>query len=157
VEDRKALGFFTSKLAELRRVVAGTEAYRRDQVSKLNYLKATVQKTGTVPLEVADQLLALERRLDAAGELLNGDRAKASREFETPPSINQRLGRMTSALWSSTAANPVNYQDDYELVEKQFRPVYNEVKLIGEEVRKLEAALEKYKAPYTPGRLPDYK
>ncbi len=157
VADTKSLGAFTTKLAELRRIVAGTESYRREQVSKLSYLKAAVQKTGAVPLDLAEQFVALDKRLDAAGVALNGDRAKASREFETPPSINQRLGRMTSALWSSTAADPAAYQDDYELVEKQFRPVYNEVKLIGEDIKKLEAALEKYKAPYTPGRLPDYK
>jgi hypothetical protein len=155
--DKKAMGVFTAKVAELRRVVSGTEEYRREQVNKLNYLKATLQKTGSIPLELSQQFASIEKRLDAAGTALNGDRTKSGREFETVPSINQRLGRITGALWSSTSADPAAYQDDYDLVEKKFRPVYQEVKSIGEEIKKLEAELDKLKAPYTPGRLPEFK
>lgn len=157
VEDKKAVGAFTAKLAELGRVVSGTEEYRREQANKLNYLKAAIQKTGTVPLELSQQIASLEKRLNAAGMALNGDRSLSAREFETLPSINQRLGRITGALWSSTVADPAVYKDDYELIEQKFRPVYQEVKSIGEEVKKLEAQFEKYNAPYTPGRLPDYQ
>jgi chromosome segregation ATPase len=155
--DKKAMGVFTAKVAELRRVVSGTEEYRREQVNKLNYLKAALQKTGSIPLELSQQFASIEKRLDAAGTALNGDRTKSGREFETVPSINQRLGRITGALWSSTSADPAAYQDDYDLVEKKFRPVYQEVKSIGEEIKKLEAELDKLKAPYTPGRLPEFK
>ncbi len=155
--DKKAMGALTAKVAELRRVVSGTEEYRREQVNKLNYLKAALQKTGSIPLELSQQFISIEKRLDAAGTAINGDRTKSGREFETVPSINQRLGRITGALWSSTSADPAAYQDDYDLVEKKFRPVYQEVKSIGEEIQKLEAALDKLKAPYTPGRLPEFK
>jgi hypothetical protein len=157
VEDKKALGAFTTKLAELQRVVSGTDEYRREQLTKLNYMKAAIQKTGALPLDVSQQFVSLEKRLDAAGTALNGDRTRSSREFETSPSISQRIGRITGALWSSTSADPANYRDDYERVEKKFRPVYQEVKSIGEDVKKLEAQLEKYNAPYTPGRLPEFK
>jgi hypothetical protein len=108
-------------------------------------------------LEISEQFIALDKRLDAAGVALNGDRTRSSREFETAPSINQRLGNIVGALWMSTAADPAMYKESYSVVEKQFRPVYNEVKAIGEEVKKLEAALEKYGAPYTPGRLPEFR
>jgi photosystem II stability/assembly factor-like uncharacterized protein len=157
IGDKKAMGALTAKVAELRRVVSGTEEYRREQVNKLNYLKAALQKTGSIPLELSQQFISIEKRLDAAGTAINGDRTKSGREFETVPSINQRLGRITGALWSSTSADPAAYQDDYDLVEKKFRPVYQEVKSIGEEIQKLEAALDKLKAPYTPGRLPEFK
>ena len=157
VEDKKALGAFTAKVAELRRIVSGTEEFRREQANKIRYLKAAVQKAGSVPLELTDQFNALDSRIDDAGVLLNGDRTKGNREFETLPSINQRLGRITGSLWNSSTADPSTYQEEFGLIEKQFRPVYNEVKSIGEEVKKLEAALERYHAPYTPGRLPEYK
>jgi photosystem II stability/assembly factor-like uncharacterized protein len=157
VQDKKALGEFTSQVAELRRVISGTEEYRREQANKLRFLKAAAQKAGAVPLELSEQFVALEKRIDAAGVALNGDRAMSSREFETAPSINQRLGNIVGALWSSTTADPVYYKDSYASIQKQFRPVYNEVKAIGEEVKKLEASLEKQGAPYTPGRLPDFR
>ncbi len=157
VEDKKALSEYTSKLAELQRVVSGTEEYRREQINKLKYLQAAALKAGAVPLELSEQFNALEKRLDELGTALNGDRTRSSREFETAPSINQRLRNITGALWSSTAADPAAYKESYALVEKQFRPVYDEVKSIGEAVNKLEVQLEKYRAPYTPGRLPVLK
>jgi photosystem II stability/assembly factor-like uncharacterized protein len=156
-QDKKALGAFTTKVAELRRIVSGTEEYRREQANKLRYLKAAAQKTGSVPLDMSAEIMSLEKRIEAAGDAISGDRSVSNREFETPPSINQRLGRITGSLWTTTSADPAAYQNEYDLVEKQFRPVYNEVRSIGEEVKKLESALEKFDAPYTPGRLPYYK
>ena len=157
VEDRKALQAFTHKVAELRRVVSGTDQYRREQENKLRFLKAATVKTSGAPLDVADQIQTLEARLRAAGIALNGDPSLGSREFETAPSINGRIGRITYGLWNSTVAVPASFEEGYAVAEKEFRPVYNEVKAIGEEVKKLEAQMEKYGAPYTPGRLPDWK
>lgn len=157
VEDKKALQAFTNKVAELRRVVSGTEQYRREQENKIRYLKAAVQKTPAAPLELNTQIQQLETRLKAAGVALNGDPSLGGREFETAPSINGRLGRITYGLWNSTVALPVSFEEGYQATEKAFRPVYGEVKSIGEDIKKLEAQMEKYSAPYTPGRLPDYK
>jgi photosystem II stability/assembly factor-like uncharacterized protein len=154
VEDKKSLQAFTNKVAEMRRVVTGTEQYRREQENKLRYLKAAAMKSGSVPLVVSEQITSLEKRVKAAGVALNGDPSLGGREFETAPSINGRLGRITSGLWSSTVATPASFQEGYGIIEKEFRPVYNEVKAIGEDVKKLEAQMEQYSAPYTPGRLP---
>jgi hypothetical protein len=67
------------------------------------------------------------------------------------------LGRITYGLWNSTVALPASFEEGYQATEKAFRPVYGEVKSIGEDIKKLEAQMEKYSAPYTPGRLPDFK
>jgi hypothetical protein len=157
VEDKKSLQAFTNKVAELRRVVSGTEQYRREQENKLRFIKAAAMKTGSVPLNLSEQITALEARIKKAGIALNGDPTLGGREFETAPSINGRLGRITSGLWSSTVATPASFQEGYGVIEKEFKPVYAEVKAIGEEVKKLEAQMEQYNAPYTPGRLPEWK
>lgn len=157
VEDKKSLQAFTNKVAELRRVVSGTEQYRREQENKIRYLKAAVQKTPAAPLELNTQIQQLENRLKTAGVALNGDPSLGSREFETAPSINGRLGRITYGLWNSTVALPASFEESYQATEKAFRPVYGEIKSIGEDIKKLEAQMEKYAAPYTPGRLPDFK
>lgn len=157
VEDKKALQAFTNKVAELRRVATGTEQYRREQENKLRYLKAAALKTGNAPLEISEQITKLESRLKAAGVAMNGDPTLAGREFETSPSINGRIGRITGGLWNSTVALPASFEEGYAAAEKAFKPVYAEIKAIGEEVKKLEGQMEKYGAPYTPGRLPEWK
>jgi hypothetical protein len=148
VGRQEALQAFTIKVAELRRVVTGTEQYRREQENKLRYLRAALLKTTAAPLDLSQQILQLENRVKAASVAINGDPSLGSREFETSPSINGRLGRMTGGLWNSSVALPVSFETSYALVEKEFKPIYNEVKAIGEDVKKLEAQMEKYSAPF---------
>ncbi len=49
-----------------------------------------------------------------------GDNARASREFETAPSIASRAGEAIGSLWRSTSPIPKTYLDNLNLVEKQF-------------------------------------
>ena len=156
-EDQKAVAAFSSKLAGFVRVVDGTDQYRRELVNRVRYLKAAVLLTPNAPLDVATQLAALDKRLNAVNVPLNGDAARARREFETSPSVNGRLGSIMFQVWNSTSGIPGDYTTSYNIAEKQFAPIYAEIKSIGEEVKKIEATMEKSGAPYTPGRLPEWK
>ena len=96
-------------------------------------------------------------RLNKVNIQFNGDASRSKREFETLPSINGRIGGMVYGLWSTSSAPTQSYFNSYQLASKQFASVLDELKLIDQEVRKLENELEKKKTPYTPGRLPDWK
>jgi hypothetical protein len=102
-------------------------------------------------------MLELEKRLSAVNRKLNGDATLARREFETTPSINGRIGYITGVLWNTTAAPTQTQMDNYSIAAKQFTPVYNELKSIAEEIKRMEDLLEKSGAPYTPGRMPEWK
>ncbi len=156
-EDQKAVAAFTSKLAGFVRVVNGTNEYRRELINRIRYLKAAVLQTPGAPLDVASQLAALDKRLNAVNVPLNGDATRARREFETEPSVNGRLGTIMYQLWNSTSGIPGDYMSSYSIAEKQFSPIYKEIKSIGEELKKIEDTMEKSGAPYTPGRLPEWK
>lgn len=156
-EDQKAVATFSSKLAGFKRVVDGTNEYRRELVNRVRYLKAAILLTPNAPLEISSQLAAVDKRLNAVNVLLNGDATRARRDFETSPTVNGRLGGIMYQLWNSTSGIPGDYMSSYSIAEKQFSPIYAEIKSIGEEVKKIEATMEKSGAPYTPGRLPEYK
>jgi hypothetical protein len=87
---------------------------------------------------------------------MNGDATLGRREFETVPSINGLIGNITGALWSTTAAPTTTFVNSYNVAAKQFTPVYNELKAIGIAIKNVEDILEQNKAPYTPGRLPEW-
>ncbi len=157
VSDQKALTAFTAKLASFKRVVDGTNEYRGELINRIQYLKAAVLQTPGASLTVAEQLAALDKRLYEVNVPLNGDASRARREFETTPSVNGRLGSIMYQLWNATADVPTGYTESYSTAEKQFAPIYAEIKSIGEEVKKIEALMEKSGAPYTPGRLPEWK
>ncbi|MES2645602.1 MAG: glycosyl hydrolase [Bacteroidota bacterium] len=155
--DKKALNAFGKKVEELHRVVDGTEAFRNELLNKIKYMKQAALETAGAKQSLHTEILALEKRLKDAGTKLNGDASLARREFEAPTSINARIGSMMGAMISSTAAPTKTFVDSYEAAVRQFTPVHKEVKAIDEDVKKLEQKLEQNGAPYTPGRLPDWK
>jgi photosystem II stability/assembly factor-like uncharacterized protein len=155
--DKKALDDFSKKLGELSRVVAATDQFRSDLVSKVRYLKQAIIETPKQSLDLSKALLDVEKRLNAVNRQMNGDASIARREFETSPSVNGRIGYITGSLWNTTAAPTQTQINNYQIAAKQFTPVYNEIKAIATEIKRLEDILEKNGAPYTPGRMPEWK
>ena len=88
---------------------------------------------------------------------MNGDHSAAKRQFETLPSINDRVGGMESAVWNSTAPIPKMYFESYDLAAKQFTALLADMKKVQASIEDLEKELEMKNAPYTPGRWPDWK
>ena len=156
-KDRNELNAFSRKVAELRRVTSGSEAYSRELSQKLRYLKAAVSETPKAGPELAGEIAALEKRLLNVSTAMNGDATLGKREFETTPSINQRIETIAGSLWNSTAGPTPANRESLGIAEKQFAPVYDEIKSIGEAVKKLEDKMEKSGGPYTPGRMPEWK
>lgn len=155
--DKKALENFCKQVAELRRVSAAADEYRSEMVNKIKFIKQAIIETPNLPLNVSKTIAALEKRLTDVNTKLNGDAALARREFESSPSINNRIGTIAGALWGTTAAPTTTFINSYQTAARQFTPVYNELKAIGIEMKNLENILETNKAPYTPGRLPDWQ
>ncbi len=155
--DKLAINQFSRKLGELRRASAAADAYRAELETKLNYFKQAVIETPGLSTDISTSIKSLDMRLNKVNIQFNGDASRSKREFETLPSINGRIGGMVYGLWSTSSAPTQSYFNSYQLASKQFASVLDELKLIDQEVRKLENELEKKKTPYTPGRLPDWK
>jgi len=155
--DKKALDDFCQKIAELRRVSSATNQYRSELMNKLKYIKQGLIETPKLPLNISTTINDIEKRLNKINTELNGDLTLTRRGFEAPTDITDRISNITRGLWSTTAAPSQTQVSSYNTAAKQFTVIYNEVKSIAEEINKLENILEKSKAPYTPGRLPDWK
>ena len=155
--DKKALDDFSKKAGELSRVVSASNQYRGELVNKLKYIKQALIETPAQPLDIAASVYDIEKRLNKINAQLNGDATLSKREFETAPSVNSRIAAITGALWTTTAAPTQTFINSYQTAAKEFTPLYNEIKSIGEAIIKIENALEKNGAPATPGRLPEWK
>jgi photosystem II stability/assembly factor-like uncharacterized protein len=155
--DKKALDEFSKKAAELRRVIAATDAYREELVNKIRFIKQALIETPKMPVDISRTITGLEKRLADVNTKMNGDATLTRREFEAMPSINNRIGLVVGALWGTTAAPTTTLINSYNIAAKQFTPVYNEIKAIAAEVKGIEDQLEKNKAPHTPGRLPEWQ
>ena len=90
----------------------------------------------------------------------NGQRPKASREENWPaaPAINEYLNVAAYGTFGSTAAPTQTMRAQMKLAKEALKPVYDRVKTIMEvDIVNLENELDKYGAPFTPGRLPAWK
>ncbi|MEO7311186.1 MAG: hypothetical protein ABIX01_12365 [Chitinophagaceae bacterium] len=155
--DKKALNEFGKKAEELHRAVDGADAYRAELMNKLKYMKQAVMETPALNQSLVNQMIGLEQRLNETNKKINGDASLTRREFEAPTSINSRVGKIMGGLLSSTSAPTATFITSYSAAAKQFAPVLAEIKAVGEAVKKLELILEQNGAPYTPGRVPDWK
>lgn len=155
--DKKALNEFGKKAEDLHRAVDGADAYRSELLNKLKYMKQAVLETPSLDPALVNDMIGLEKRLNETNKKLNGDASLTRREFEAPTSINSRVGNIMGGLLSSTSAPTSTFMNSYNAAAKQFAPVLAEIKAVGEEVKKLEQKLEQAGAPYTPGRVPDWK
>ncbi|MEP7252640.1 MAG: hypothetical protein ABI683_09680 [Ginsengibacter sp.] len=155
--DKKTLYEFGKKAAELSRAVDGTNEYRTELVNKLKYMKEAIIKTPSIKENVLETITELNNRLVDVGVKLNGDVALTKREFDAPPSISSRVGAIMDGMLTTTAGATNTFINSYTEAAKEFAPVLQEVRAIDAEVNKLDRILETNKAPYTPGRLPDWK
>jgi hypothetical protein len=48
-------------------------------------------------------------------------------------------------------------EDNYAILIEEFPPIINQLREMDTELKGIEAQLENYGAPWTPGRLPDFK
>ena len=59
-EDKNILAAFNKKVAELTRAITGLDAYRKELVNKLSYLKKAVIESSDVPAETYQTILNIE-------------------------------------------------------------------------------------------------
>ena len=163
-KDRKALVEFRKKVAELSRVVQGTVRAANDLAEKIDYIKEALHNTPAAPSELMNQARALEDQTDEILRALTGDRTISRRRGNQPPPIAGRVvgwgfaGGLTSGHRSSTSAPTQTMREQYRIASEELGPQLAKLKILIEvDLKKLEKAMEKAGAPWTPGRIPEWK
>jgi photosystem II stability/assembly factor-like uncharacterized protein len=156
-EDKLALDAFNKKVAELTRAVTGADAYRKELVSRLSYLKKAAIETGNVPENTYNKILTAELNLKELNRQLNGDGLRRRYEGASPSSIKDRVDLITGALWNTTAAPTTTFTKSYDDAANKFDEVLVFLKSLDDEIKQSELILEEHGAPYTPGRLPEWR
>jgi photosystem II stability/assembly factor-like uncharacterized protein len=155
--DKKQLNDFCKKISNLRRAVGAADSYRSELTSKMKFIKAAVIDAPQNLEQLNTTLLAIDQKLTAINTQLNGDASLAKREFETSPAINGRIGSIEYTLWNVSGTPTQTFIKSYEIASEEFNLVLAAIKSVDEDIKKVETILEQNNAPYTPGRLPDWK
>jgi len=156
--NRKKLVEFQQKVGELQRAVMGASRVVDDAKNRIAYLRRTVYDTPAAPLSLRNDLAAAEARANSIIRALRGDRTVRSRFEPFPPSIIDRVDGIVGDQWMSTSAPTKTHMDAYTIAGEEFEPQLAMLRaLIETDLASIEAALERAGAPWTPGRIPEWR
>ena len=154
-EDEQELLDFQQRTARLQRAVLGAGRAFAEAQDRIAHLRVALRDTPDAGPELGERLRAIEEGLADLSIDLFGDRTVRARSEPTLPSITQRVDRVVSGHWTSTAAPPATLRREYEIAAEAFGPLLEKMReLIGVDLKAVEDEVEAAGGPWTPGRLP---
>ncbi len=155
--DQQQVKVFTDKVNELRRVCDGTYEYVSGLKDKFSQVQKAIVAAPQLPLNISEQAMAIQTQMKALELKMYGDRSLSVRQFETLPTVYDRILTIIYGLWNVTSAPTATQQSSYEVALKQFDGLYAEVKNTDAALRNLLNQLAQYKVPVINGELPIWK
>ncbi|HMZ03980.1 MAG TPA: glycosyl hydrolase [bacterium] len=155
--DKNAFDSFAKSVSDWRRQISSADAYRGELAGKIKFMKAAALDAVEPGSEIIEAVYTVERRLKEFNLKLNGDNIRDKYQFERAPSVSDRIGQIEFSIWNATAAPTETQKQSLAVVAKQTPALMDELKSIDTEIKRIESMLERGKAPYTPGRMPEKK
>jgi len=156
--DHTALVEFQQKAQRLQRAAAGATQAATQLKPRLAAIKRAIAETPSLPQRLSDDATALDRRTNEILRALSGDTAARQRNINTPPSINDRIGYVVGAQRMSISRPTQTQINQYNAAAQDFEAVLVQLRqLIEVDLARLEKQLEAAGAPWTPGRIPEWR
>ncbi len=157
-KDKEARLAFQKKTARLQRAVLGAQRALSEAEDRLAYIQRAILETPAAGSDLLEEARALTMRLKDLSVALSGDPVNRYLAEPDPPSISDRVDNVINSYWTSTAAAPLTAREDYRIAAEAFGPLLEALRaLVEKDLTGLEAKLERAGAPWTPGRIPDWK
>ncbi len=159
VVDKNKLKENYDEMFNVYRTIKGSELFLSELQTKINYIKQAINYTNKANnklLTTADKVTEI---LDSLRFAFYGPKAAASWE-EIPPAIepiNVRLDEMIWASWDSKEEMTQTQYENLKILKSELKDIYYNLKKQEEQINYLNKELDRIKAPYTPGRLPEFK
>jgi photosystem II stability/assembly factor-like uncharacterized protein len=156
--DRATLHDFQQKVARLQRAVNGALESSNSLKTRLGLIKRAIQETPALDVKIRDQANAIDQRVNEILRALRGDVALRQRNENVPPSISERVNGIVGDQRMSTSPPTDTQVKQYSIAAEEFARELAKLRaLVETDLGALEKALEAAGAPWTPGRLPDWK
>jgi hypothetical protein len=124
----------------------------------LTLIRRALLETPAAGDKLLDDAAALDRRTNEILRALRGDNALRSRNINLPPSISERVGDIVSSQRMSTSRPTQTQTNQYAAAAQDFESTLAQLRqLIEGDLARLEKQMEAAGAPWTPGRIPEWK
>ncbi|HEY2825291.1 MAG TPA: hypothetical protein VGI83_07075, partial [Gemmatimonadales bacterium] len=152
---------FEQKAQALQRAVLGAGAAANEAQTRIASLKRALNETTAgAAAQLSAQASALSDSIRTVQDSLNGDPTRGRHSESSPPSLSDRVGDFSGGgVWSGSLDAPTGIaQRQYDIVAAQFAAVLAKLhQLIDVSLKRVEDAAEAAGAPWTSGRVPNWK
>ncbi|HZT82551.1 MAG TPA: hypothetical protein VFA26_20145 [Gemmataceae bacterium] len=156
--DRKELFTFQRQVLRLERAVSGALEAANDLNSRLERIKLALDRAPGIDPKWQRAARDMERRNREVLRALRGDVALRQRNENTPISISERVEYVVDGLRFALMRPTQTQRESYRIAGEELAAELAKLRqLIEVDLKGLEKALEAAGAPYTPGRLPEWK
>ncbi len=156
-QQKEALAL-QEKALDLERAVRGAQGVLRDVQDRLDHVRQAVTEVPDVSTDLLKKVDELQKTLQSIKDRLNGDSTLSSRYEPSPPSISGRMRTVMSGLTSVTTAPTQTVREQYGYAADEFEVVLGELRqAASKDLLDLEGQLDAAGAPWTPGRMPNWK
>jgi photosystem II stability/assembly factor-like uncharacterized protein len=160
VGNREELVAFQRQAFEMLREVKGTESLLKEMIKRVTDIKFALNETPAAPVTLMNKAENISKELELLNLKFNRNADRPSPE-ENPPSpvtFNERLNVLAYTHNRSTSNITKNERNAYSALVSEFPPLLERIKSINNvDLKNLESDLEKFNAPWTPGRIPEVK
>jgi hypothetical protein len=156
--DRAALVEFQQKVARLQRAVSGALDAANALKPRLVAIRRALLETPGAGEALMTEATVLDKRTNEVLRALRGDTALRARNINLPPSINERVGDIVGSQRMSTSRPTQTQINQYAAASRDFETTLQQLRqLIEGDLLRLEKQMEAAGAPWTPGRIPEWK
>ncbi len=156
--DRKMLSEFQLKVGELTRAANGASRSAAELSERIKTIREVISSIPSANSAMQEKARGIQIQLRNISISLDGDPTLSKHSENQSPSITDRINETTWGIWSSTSSPTQTMKDSYDIAGKELIPLLNQLRKIQEiEIPGIENELEKAGAPWTPGRIPDWK
>ncbi|MBM2814726.1 MAG: hypothetical protein HW421_1488 [Ignavibacteria bacterium] len=157
-KDQSELDLFRKKTLNLMRAVSGTQSFLNEITERIKIIKNTLTAAPTATSEMLEKARKIELELIDIDKAMTGDKSLAKRNENQTPPIAERLDYILYAMWQSSSAPTKTARNNYSIAGSLLEEQLSKLKSIMQnELAPIEKFLDEKKAPWTPGRFPDWK
>jgi len=158
-EKRDELVAFQKQVTELMRLMNGIEKYGEALENRVVAVQQTIHNTLGLPDGLSAEAQKVADQLDDLKFVFEGTSGGASWE-EVPPEImplSNRMQYVAWGMWGSTSEPTQTMVDNYAVLVEELPKALTQLEQMNESLKTIEAQLDAYGAPWTPGRIPVFK
>lgn len=157
-KDRKAMVEFQRKVVRMQQAILAATEVAGEAEQRIGALEKAALASVGIDKTVLEKIRKMKSQIADVKVVLTGNKSIDKRNENQPPSVTDRLNYIIYGSWETTSDPTQTQMDAYKIAAEEFSPALEKLKtVVTTDIKSVESELEKFDAPYTPGRLPDWK